>query len=370
MRLSTARPEVNANGVGLNGSAPVRMGMLGLNFGEGVARHIRRSVPHIELVSLCDQNQEKAGQLAKEFRLDHARDLDVLLEDPRIEAIGVFTGPLGRASLISRIIAAGRHVMTTKPFETDVVAAARVLDEARERGLTIHLNSPTPVPAVDVNQILTWVAEFDLGRPVSMQASTWARYREQANGTWYDDPALCPVAPILRLGIYFLNDFLPLLGTPSRVHVLQSRMFTGRPTVDHAQAGIEFTNGATASVMASFCVGDGKPYQDEVVLNYEHGTIRRRMVRLDAPDMGEDYAVLELQSPNGMARFQTPPGAYAGWYQWQAFARAVRGEPGVPPQNRDGVLYGLQLLAAIARAGRTGQTENVEIPARPAYIYS
>jgi predicted dehydrogenase len=356
---NVVEPKSTANGSWIPEAGPVRLGVVGLNFGEGVVRHIQRVVPSLKLVSLCDQNHEKAARLAAELDLGKADHLDAMLEDPRVEAVAVFTGPMGRASLITRILQAGRHVITTKPFETELAAAARVLDEARERGLTVHLNSPTPTYSQDVAQIRAWVGEYQLGRPIAMQARTSARYFEKPTGTWYDDPALCPVAPILRLGIYFLNDFVPLLGTPDRVQVQQSRIFTERPTVDHAQVGIEYTNGATASILASFCIGDGKPYRDEVILSYENGTIRRWVERMDGPDMGGDHAVVELQTPGKVLRFQTKPGDYAGWYQWQVFARVVRGDVRMPRTNREQVLSGLNLLSAISCAGRSGRAEPV-----------
>ena len=52
-----------------------------------------------------------------------------------------------------------------------------------------------------------------------------------------------------------------------------------RPTADNAQIAIEFENGALANVFASFCVGDGRPWPDEVTLNYERGTIQRCIER-------------------------------------------------------------------------------------------
>jgi predicted dehydrogenase len=335
------------------------MVLLGLNFGLGIARHILRDVPEIRLVGLCDQDSAKLRTVSAELGIRAYESLDEVLSDPEIEAVGLFTGPLGRAQLIKRVLQAGRHVMTTKPFETDVPEAVHVLEEARERGLVVHLNSPAPVLSDDLLQIHSWVETHGLGRPISLQARTWARYREQANGTWYDDPKLCPVAPILRLGIYFLNDFAPLMGVPRRVHVMQSRLFTGRPTVDHAQASIEFENGSTASVLASFCIEDGKPYQDEVTVNYEKGTIRRRMERKKAPDMSQDLAVLELETPTQTLRAETRPSHYAGWYEWKSFQEAVRGVPGAPRLNPDGILYGLRLLEAIRRSAESGLPENV-----------
>lgn len=74
--------------------------------------------------------------------------------------------------------------------------------------------------------------------PLGARADIWASYREQADGTWYDDPQKCPVAPVFLLGIYLINDLIQLFGPVRDVQVLQSRLSTGRPTADNGQLSL------------------------------------------------------------------------------------------------------------------------------------
>ena len=339
---------------------PVRLAVVGANFGAGIARNIYLGNRFVQVNAVCDANGDRADALGEELGVPAHHSLDDALADSEVEAVALFTPPIARAKLIARILAAGRHIITTKPFEMDLAAAATVLGEAQERRLAVHMNSPAPVPAADIAQIKNWEDKYRLGAPIAMRAATWANYREHATGSWYDDPERCPAAPILRLGVYFLNDFAALLGTPTRVYVSQSRIFTARPTADNAQMSIEFEKGALANVFASFCVGDGRPWPDEVTINYERGTIYRRIERTGAHDMSGDHAVLELQQPGAdVVRFHTPPGGFAGWYDWKTFHDAVRGLNGAPLQNAPQVLYGIRLLDAMRRSASAGRPEMV-----------
>lgn len=339
---------------------PVRLAVVGANFGAGIARTLHREQRFMEVTAVCDADQARADELGAELRVPAHHCLEAVLADRDVEAVALFTPPVGRAKLIGRILAAGRHVITTKPFEVDCEAAAEVLWDAAERRLAVHMNSPAPVLSADIEQIKIWEDKYRLGAPIAMRAATWADYREHPTGSWYDDPERCPAAPILRLGIYFLNDFAALLGTPSRVFVSQSRIFTARPTADNAQIAIEFENGALANVFASFCVGDGRPWPDEVTLNYERGTIQRCIERTGSRDMSGDRALLELQAPEiDTVRFRTQPGAFAGWYNWEAFHDAVRGLNDVPLQNASQVLYGVRLIDAMSRSAMSGLPEAV-----------
>ena len=250
---------------------PVRLGLLGLNFGKGIAQILRANVPELAVHALCDLDGPKVEAAAREFGATAYTSLETMLRDPALEAIGLFSGPLGRAQLVRQILRAGKHVLTTKPFELDPAASRAVLAEARESGLVLHLNSPATEPTADLRTICEWIRTHQLGAPIGLAAATWASYRETPSGTWYDDARLCPVAPILRLGIYFLNDFIPLLGTPTHVQVSESRIFTRRPTSDNALLSVRYAQGALASVFASFCIEDGEPYRDEVTLHFERG---------------------------------------------------------------------------------------------------
>lgn len=338
---------------------PVRIAVVGLRFGDAMARLIHDELPCYEIVTVCDTLQDRAQKLAEYVGAKAVYSLEEILADPDVEAVALFTGPKGRAVLAEKILSAGKHLLTTKPFELDTAAGERVLKQAQQSGMVVHLNSPSPLPAGDVIQIQKWQQEYGLGRIVALRAETWATYREQADGGWYDDDTSCPAAPITRLGIYFLNDFFPLLGTVRRVMVMQSRLFTGRPTADNAQISAEFENGCLANVFASFCINDGEPYRDDVTLNFERGTIRRRIFRTPDRQMHIDYAELILTRPDHTdEKVILPGGEYAGWYQWEAFVRAVRGDATIPRVSLEATNYGTRLLDAVARSVASGLPEN------------
>lgn len=334
---------------------PVSIAILGANFGAKLARQLAEAAGPVRVMGVCDLDTAKASALALELGVPFYPCLDELLADPGIEAVGVFTGPSGRGKLLERILAAGKHVMTTKPFELDAAAAEKAYAAAARHGRVLHLNSPAPVPATDLACIRRWMADGGLGRPVSLHARTWADYRERADGSWYDDPQRCPGGPLFRLGVYFLSDFAGLMGRPVEVQVTHTRLRTGRPTPDNAQMSIVYDGGALASIFASFCIGDGQPYRDEVVIACERGTIRRWMVREGGDDMDSDRAVVELQRAGlPVERIVTEPGDYAGWYGWAAFHAAVRGLPGSVRADEVATIASVRLLSALSDAANKG----------------
>ena len=343
--------------------SPVRIAVVGLNFGGHIVDDLLRkpASDYCKLTTVCDLDASRANSAAARAGVPACTDLDELLADPTLEAIGLFTGPAGRAKLIRRIIRAGKHVMTTKPFERDVAAALEVLQEAGGLGRVVHLNSPSPVLPADLRQVLLWQEKYQLGRPVACRREVWASYREQADGNWYDNPELCPVAPIFRLGIYLINDMVQLLGEPETVQVMHSRLFTGRPTPDNAQLSIRFKNGVLGSVFASFCIDDGQFYSNSMVLNYQNGTIYRNM---EPVLYGQGHALPHMSVVAKTGKEQTiieraEPQDSSGAYQWRAFHQAIRTGSLANATTPTQIVAGIKIINAMARAEKSGSEERV-----------
>ncbi|OPZ28654.1 MAG: Inositol 2-dehydrogenase/D-chiro-inositol 3-dehydrogenase [Lentisphaerae bacterium ADurb.BinA184] len=114
----------------------LRIAVVGLNFGRHIVKEIVEGPAReeFELAAVCDLDRAKAEGVAAACGCRAYGSLDELLADASIPTIGLFTGPVGRAGLIERILDAGRDVMTTKPFELDAAAAWRVLAKAERLG--------------------------------------------------------------------------------------------------------------------------------------------------------------------------------------------------------------------------------------------
>ncbi len=345
----------------------IRIAFVGLNFGHYLAEQIIHGPgsPYFELAAVCDQNPQRAEEGGKRYHVPAYTHLDELLARADIPAIGLFTPPIRRALLLKTIMQAGKDIITTKPFEIDPLAAREVLEEARKYRRVIHLNSPSPLMPPDLAQIQAWAKEFRLGRPVGCRGEAWhgGGLNEKADGSWYDDPELCPLAPMYRIGIYLINDLLCLWGKVSEVQALQARVCTGRPTPDTALAGLRFQNGALGSLFTSLCVGDNRPDEHHLTLNYEHGTIYRN-VGFSSPNRADSQVArlaLNASGPNGKdITRQVEIEGISGSYQWAAFYQAIHGEPVPLAPDPDVLVAGLQIIQALKASAKSGMIEVVK----------
>ncbi|MCE0499008.1 MAG: Gfo/Idh/MocA family oxidoreductase [Methylacidiphilales bacterium] len=342
----------------------IRIAIVGLNFGGHIIERLLQDPgrKYFQIAAVCDLDKAKAVAMGKRLKCEVYTDLDALLANREIPAIGLYTGPAGRAGLLRRIIRAGKDVMTTKPFEVDPKAALDVLREARRRKRIIHLNSPSPVLSPDLEQIARWRDEFRLGRPIGARADAWANYREKADGSWYDNPKHCPLAPVFRIGIYHINDLVRFFGEPRAVQVFHSRLSTGRPTPDNAQLGIQFKNGGLVNIFSSFCVDDFQHYRNSLTINFERGTVYRNAGPF--PNTPETWEAVELEmvthrKGKPVVRRKKMANALSGTYQWEVFYRALRGAKLSNATTPEEIVAGLRIVSAMARAEKSGYTEKV-----------
>ena len=257
----------------------LQIAILGLNFGRTVLEDLKspqwKNV--VRVVCVCDKNETLLHEVALAEELPSYSSLAEMLKRTDLDAVAVFSPPIGRSKIIGEILRAGLDVMTTKPFEASSVAAEEVIKEATLLGRTIHLNSPAPVATPDIKKINEWRSEYDLGRPVAAHAEVYASYCETPDGTWYDNLQVCAAAPLLRLGIYVINDLIHLFGEGVVTSVQTSRIRTQRPTADNAIVTARFGGTLDASIFASFCIEDGDAYRNAMTLHFERGTIYRNV---------------------------------------------------------------------------------------------
>ena len=349
----------------------IKLGLVGLNFGGYVAEReifVGEGSDYVKIQGVCDLDHSKAQAFANKHKLSVYNDFKAMLADPAIEAIGLFTPPSGRAQLIHQCIAAKKHVMTTKPFELNSKAALKVLNEANEAGIAVHLNSPCPVMVADIAKISAWHKQYDLGQPIAARWETYGHYNEDADGSWFDCPEKCPVAPIFRLGIYGINDMITLMGPVESVQVTQSKINTGRPTPDNGELNMKFANGAIGSVFASLCINDGHSYSARLVMHYERGTIFKEQTKEPGITRNINFKGVNLRlncvSDGRYVEelFSIPPEIRSGAYQWDIFYDVVRnGVPltkALPPET---TAMAIAVLEAMTQAAKGGKNHKINL---------
>lgn len=110
------------------------LGVLGLGEGRSILSAALAST-RWRLGNICDLNEDLCRHRRQEFGLSRSTNrYEDLLEDPDIDTIAIYTPDPLHAPHILQALAAGKHVICTKPLLEDLKDARAILDAARASG--------------------------------------------------------------------------------------------------------------------------------------------------------------------------------------------------------------------------------------------
>jgi scyllo-inositol 2-dehydrogenase (NADP+) len=121
----------------------IRAALVGLGW-VGSNRHLPalRASRDFTLVGLVDARAGRAAALARKYRIPNVAEADQLQAVPwldRVDAVIIATEPERHACLAQEALAAGKHVLTEKPFAMSVADGERTMLAAREAERTLAI---------------------------------------------------------------------------------------------------------------------------------------------------------------------------------------------------------------------------------------
>lgn len=119
----------------------VGFGVIGAGlFGENHALVYSR-LPGVELVAVCDQNEERAREVAARYQArTHYADYQGLLANPEIRAVSIATPDFAHAEIALAAAQAGKHILCEKPLATSVAEAEAIVAAAAGAGVKLMVD--------------------------------------------------------------------------------------------------------------------------------------------------------------------------------------------------------------------------------------
>ena len=166
------------------------LGVLGLGEGRSIIS-AGCSSPHWQVARLCDLSAELGRQRCAEFGLPADRFTTAyadLLRDPAVDAIGIYTPDHLHAEHVLQALAAGKHVICTKPFLDSLARAGEVLAAQRRSGRHVLVGQSTRFFAPFARQ-RGHFGTGALGELVTIEAAYHADHRWFLAKPWARQPA-------------------------------------------------------------------------------------------------------------------------------------------------------------------------------------
>lgn len=197
----------------------VRVGVIGV--GWPGQRHIEgyRKQPDVELVAVCDVNEELLTETQLTHTIPHAfTNVDDLLAMNGLDAVSVCLPNFLHASLAIKALASGRHVLLEKPLARTVAEGEEIAGAVERSGciLMMALNNRFRPDTLALKQL---VDAGGLGEIYYGKAGWLRRQWNPLVRGWFTDREKSGGGPLIDLGVHMLDLALWYMGNPHPVAV-------------------------------------------------------------------------------------------------------------------------------------------------------
>ena len=202
------------------------------------AGDIRRFFPQLRVAACTDQQACSAEKLAEEFGIPKVCSTEEMLADPEIDIVVNLTPPQVHVELNRRIIEAGKHLFSEKPFSQRPEQAKELLDLADRKGVRVG-SAPDTFLSSGLQSVRYYLDAGLIGRPFFISANMTTFGVE----TWHPSPKSFYAAgngPLYDMAPYYLTALISLAGPIERIAAFSAKPAETRHAYVGPLAGTDF----------------------------------------------------------------------------------------------------------------------------------
>lgn len=231
--------------------------------------------PNVDLVKVCDLNQKRAKEMAKQYGVrEYCTDYKELLKDERIAAVSIVTPDFAHTAIACAAARAGKHILLEKPMATKVQDCEKIIAAAEKAGITLMVdfhNRFNPAfaqakDAIDAGEL----GELKMGtirlNDTIAVPRDWLSWAGKSSVHWFLG------SHSVDLVRYLFNDEVKKVYTVSRTEVLKK---LGKDTHDFLLSILELKRGAVVSLENCWIISENAPviYDFKAELVGSKGTV-------------------------------------------------------------------------------------------------
>jgi predicted dehydrogenase len=210
----------------------IRVGVIGTGHLGKLHASLYREVEQAEIAGIYDLDREKSRRIGAELNIKSFDSMEELIG--AVEAVNIVTPTTTHFELAKKALEANLHVFLEKPITSSEDEASQIIGLAGEKQKILQVGH-----IERFNPAVLALADVEL-KPIFIESHRLASF----------NPRGTDVAVILDLMIHDLDLILSLVKSEA-VQIDASGVGVVSPTVDIANARIQFANGCVANVTAS-----------------------------------------------------------------------------------------------------------------------
>lgn len=243
----------------------MRLGIIGLGYIARTHLAAAQTLPAVDIVA-ATRSRSAEAIVAEYPNLRIYEDADALLEDPGVDGVIVCVPTFLHEPIVAAAARSGKHILCEKPIALDEAGAERIVDAARQAGVSLM-----------IGQVLRFWPEYvrlrDLVREGAIgnvrAVSAWRLAEYPTWSSWFRDPGKSGGC-LLDLHIHDIDFLYWLCGAPTSVSAFGVRSENG--AWDHVNTSLTY-EGRAAQVEGSYLMPAGWPFRMGIRVAGEIGAL-------------------------------------------------------------------------------------------------
>ena len=222
----------------MSGSGPVGVGIIGAGVISETYLENLMSFPDVTVHAVADLYEDSAAKRAAQFGIETSGGVDAVLGHPDVEIVVNLTIPTAHVPIALEAVAAGKHVVSEKPFSLDRESGERLLAAAAEAGVRVGC-APDTFLGAGLQAAVRAIAEGRIGTPLTALTLMQSPGPE----SWHPNPAFLfqeGAGPLFDIGPYYLTALVQAFGSVARVAASGSTARAQRTIGSGPKAGETF----------------------------------------------------------------------------------------------------------------------------------
>jgi len=232
----------------------VRVGVVGVGgMGSGHCQTMQ-TIEEMKLAAVADVNPARAQEIGEKFGVPHFTSHKELLKARAVDAVVIATPHYFHPPIAIDAFKAGLHVLSEKPIGVRIGMAEKMVRAARKsRKVFCVMFQMRTTAAVKKAQEIVQAGELG---PIKRTLLVSPEFRSQAyydSGSWRATWAGEGGGVLLNQAPHIMDVFVMLGGMPSKVYGVCRTLMHDIEVEDHAEAVLEYPNGAAGYLYVSTC---------------------------------------------------------------------------------------------------------------------
>lgn len=324
-----------------------KIAIVGLGGHGGSIQRSAEACDAIEVAVVCDTNKEEVEKSVKRFDCEGVTDYADVLRHDELDAIVLVTPNHLHLEQTLAAFDRGFNVFVEKPIANNVDDGVTMLQAAREAGVKFVVGHNMRYSRA-YWRMKELVDENKLGDVISTEIHFSAdNTRRMAKSAWRLRPDLCPLMPVMQLGIHGIDLVQSILGPVEEVSALGGSYTVEPGIVDGLVGAMRFANGRLGTIVSNYCTQVAFDFR----LSGTEGTI------FSTPHRGWYRKATETNSqgegPKEVFDFRSSDGE-SYLLQMEAFAEVLAGKPfsGASVEDAISALAVVEALDQSVKLGR------------------